>query len=344
MAYQGVLKNIKDCVSLKKPEKVPVFAISEEFDVKWYGKYTYEEVCTNADKLVEVWSAAIKEFDYDWSWVQIDDCMEFENLGVGCVGTGNIVRATKDYLPATYETLKKLKMPNPNCDGRMPMKLEAIKRLKSIFKDTVCIVGSNAAPYSSTGLLYGIEDTMLLMYENPQLLKDTMDFFVDLQGMWGSAQIKAGADAIWLGDCNAFSGMLSPQHYRDFVFESCQKVVKEYHKNGGMVFLHNSEISIPHIELECQLGVDVISIGPAANLAEVKAATEGKTCIMGNLDPIEILLRETAEKVAEESKRIIEIGKKGTGYIFNSGEMIPRDVPVENMKAMVQKAKELSTF
>lgn len=27
------------CVEMRKPGRIPVFAMSEEFDVKWYGKY-----------------------------------------------------------------------------------------------------------------------------------------------------------------------------------------------------------------------------------------------------------------------------------------------------------------
>lgn len=48
-----------------------MFATSEAFDVKWHGRYTYEEGVTDADKLVEVWTAAIRQFDYDWAWLQM---------------------------------------------------------------------------------------------------------------------------------------------------------------------------------------------------------------------------------------------------------------------------------
>ena len=342
MAHQGVMDDVRACVALKKPRQIPVFADSEEFDVKWYGKYTYDEVIQSADKLVEVWSAAIREFNYDWAWLQIDDCIEFEVLGVGCVGEGNILRATHDYLPATRETVKSLRLPDPARDGRMPIKLEALRRLKAEFGDTVCVVGSNAAPYSSAGLLFGLETPMLLMYEDPGLLRDTMDFFVELQSRWAVAQIRAGADAIWLGDCNAFSGMLSPAHYKDFAAEPCRKVIQAIQQAGGIVFLHNSEISIPHIELECQLKPDVVSVGPAADLKAVFDVARGKNCITGNVDPIEILMKGTPEQVEKEVERIMAIGMRCTGFMLNSGEMVPRDVPVENMHAMMRKGHELA--
>lgn len=342
MAYRGVMDDIRACVALKNPRRIPVFAMSEEFDVKWYGKWTYEEVVQSADKLAEVWSAAVREFDYDWAWLQIDDCIEFEVLGVGCVGEGNILRATHDYLPATRETVKSLKLPDPARAGRMPIKLEALRRLKAEFGDTVCVVGSNAAPYSSAGLLFGLETPMLLMYDDPDLLRDTMDFFVDLQSRWSVAQIKAGADAIWLGDCNAFSGLLSPTQYKEFAAEPCRKVIQACQKAGGLVFLHNSEVSIPHIELECQLKPDVVSVGPGADLKAVLDAARGQVCIMGNLDPIEVLMRGTPAQVENEVERIMAIGRQGTSFMLDSGEMVPRDVPVENMRAMMRKGHQLA--
>jgi len=341
MAYQGVMDDIRACVELRKPRRIPVFSMSEEFDVKWYGRYNYDEVVQSADKLVEVWSAAVREFDYDWAWLQMDDCIEFEVLGVGCVGEGNILRATHDFLPATRATLKSLKIPDPTRDGRMPAKLEALRRLKAEFGDSVCVVGSNAAPYSSTGLMFGLEKPMLLMFDDPDLLRETMEFFVELQSMWSVAQIKAGADAIWLGDCNAFSNLLSPAQYKELAAEPCGKVIKACQRAGGMVFLHNSEISIPHIELEAQLKPDVISVGPGADLKSILEAMRGKTCIMGNVDPIEILMRATPAEVEKDVARIMTLAR-GASFMLDSGEMVPRDVPVENMRAMMRKGHELA--
>ena len=72
MAYDGVIEDVKRAIALEKPYRTPVFALSEEFD-------------------------------YDWAWVQADDCWEFEPLGVGCPGRGNILRATRDHIFNTGE-------------------------------------------------------------------------------------------------------------------------------------------------------------------------------------------------------------------------------------------------
>ena len=342
MAYDGVIDDVRRAIALEKPERMPVFACSEEFDVKWYGKYTYEELCQDGDKMAEVWIAAIEEFDYDWAWLQVDDCFEFEPLGVGTHGEGNILRATKDYLPATRETLKSLKVPDPKTDGRMPEKLKAIRLVREHFGDTVVVEGACAAPYSSVGLLFGLQETMMLTLSDPELLDEACEFFVELQSRFIEAQIEAGAHAIWLGDCNAFSGFLSLEQYRKFAFPSCKKLVDKAREMGTIVHLMNSEVRTDYLLAESELGVEIVNCGPGADVAEVRKAFTGKTCFSGNLDPIEVLMRGTPEQVAAETERIVKIGNSAGGYLFCTGEMNPRDVPEENMRAMVAAVRRCS--
>jgi uroporphyrinogen decarboxylase len=74
----------------------------------------------------------------------------------------------------------------------------------------------------------------------------------------------------------------------------------------------------------------------------VLRAACGKMCIMGNVDPIEVLLRGAVEDVVREVERIMAIGRQGTGFMLDSGEMIPRDVPEENMHAMMRRGHQLA--
>ena len=334
MPYDGVLEDVRKAIALEKPSRMPVFANSEEFDVKWYGKYCYEELCQSGEKMAEAWSAAIKEFDYDWAWLQVDDCFVMEPLGIGCYGKGDILRATKDYLPATRETLKNLPILDPAKDGRMPEKVKAIQLLREEFGDTVLVVGGAEAPYSSVGLIWGVEDTMITGLTDPDLLAEACDFFVDIQYRFAKAQYEAGAHALWLGDCNAFSSMFSLEQYNKFASSACKELITRIKSDTDMiVWLHNSEVEIPNLLSEAELGADIVSVGPAANMAEVRKAMTGKCCFSGNLDPIEMLMRATPEQIDADVKRIISICADAGGFLFATGEMNPRDVPKENIKA-----------
>ncbi len=338
MAYKGVLDDIRAAVSLQVPKQVPVFACSEEFDVRMAGS-VYDRYNRDAAEMARVQIDVIKRFDYDWAWLQVDDCIEFEPLGVGVKGEGNILPATCDYLPATCASLDRLRLPDPRKDGRMPVLLEAIRRIKAEFGDTVCVTGRTAAPFSSATLLFGISETMMLMYDEPDLLADTVRFFTELQTMWGLAQIEAGADALWFGDCNASGHLISVDQYEEFAAGGAKACATEYTKAGAFSFMHNSEHDPAHLKAQAATGVSAVSVGPGLDLAVAKAAIGDRCCILGNVDPIVTLLQGSVADVEAASKRIMEIGAKGGGYLFNSGEMIPRDVPEANMKAMIRTAR-----
>ncbi len=342
MAYDGVMDDIRKCVSLTRPGRIPVFACSEEFDVRWHG-IAYEEYCQNPKIMAECQIAAVEEFDYDWCWLQVDDCIEFEPLGVGTKGGTNILRATCQYLPPNFETLRRLRVPDPNKDGRMAVLLEAIHQVREHFGDTVCVTGRTAAPFSSVGLLYGLQELMLLPYTNPELLKETLEFFVEVQTRFGKAQFEAGAHAIWFGDCNASSHLISPAIYSEWAFEPARRVTQEYIKAGGMVFYHASEEgkSLPAMT---KLGVSALSSGPGIDVADALTITKGEVCFVGNLDPVGIIMNGTPKDVERETVRILEAGKKVDGFIFNSGEMIPRDTPEQNMRTMIQTARRCGTW
>ena len=107
MAYKQVLDDVRSAVALKQPGRIPAFACSEEFDVKWYGKYTYDEVCQDGARMAEVWIAAIEEFDYDWAWLQIDDCYEFEPLGIHVMCVYPVLVRTEMFTQEVLERMPK---------------------------------------------------------------------------------------------------------------------------------------------------------------------------------------------------------------------------------------------
>jgi len=179
----------------------------------------------------------------------------------------------------------------------------------------------------------------MMIHTDPELLQAACDFFVNVQVEWGLAQLDAGAHAIWLGDCNAMSNLISAEQYKRFAFEPCARVIEAYAMAGGLTFLHNSEESVPHLEIAAGLGASVINVGPGIDIARAKEVLRGKVCLSGNLDPIRVLMNGRPEEVEAEADRIVRAASPGGGFIFNTGEMNPRDVPEENMRAMLRGAR-----
>jgi uroporphyrinogen-III decarboxylase len=213
MSYKRVMDDVMTCLRGGVPKKLPVFAMSQVFDAVSAG-YCYEEVLNNGDILIDCVTKGIEEYDWDWGWAPLDDSITFEPLGfeIGPKknGKGNNPYIVKSHRPATYEALKGLRIIDFYKEGRVPFLFDAIKALKNRFLDTVCVIGWVVGPMQCAAYVYGVADTLLLIYDDPELLKGTLDFFVKQNIALADAEIEAGADAIFIPDLLSASYFISP--------------------------------------------------------------------------------------------------------------------------------------
>lgn len=339
MAYKGVLGDVRRAVAMERPNRLPVFLCSEEFDVRVCGS-RYDRYNSDAREMARVQIQAVERFDYDWAWLQVDDCIEFEPLGVGVKGGGDILPATCAYLPATNEALAALRHLGYRAEGRMGVLLDAISAVKARFGDTVCVTGRTAAPFSSATLAFGIAETVTLAYERPEFVREATHFFEDYQTQFGLDQIRAGADAVWFGDCNASGHIISPAMYEEFAMEPARRVAKAYQDAGGIVIYHASEELPELVGLQSKAGFSILSVGPGVDIVRAKEAAAGRVCLSGNVDPLAVLERGTPDTVRAEVERIVMQVSRHGGHVLNSGEMVPRETPDANVRAFVAAGRQ----
>lgn len=334
----NILKQIEAVCNFEPPEWLPVFCLSQEFDAKYAG-LTYSEYIRDAETIVETQLRALEHFGWDGAWLHLDDTLEFEALGVGVSAGENIVPATADYLDFDRETLQGLRVPDTR-SARMPLLLDALSGLREAVGDEKCVTGRVAAPFSAVTLIFGMQESFLKMLDDPGLFSDALAFAEEQAVSWGLAQIEAGAHAIWLGDCNASTHLISTGDFEKWALEPCKRVTQEYQKAGGLVFLHNSEERIDGLRAQALTGPDVLSMGPGVDIAKAKAALGGDIPLMGNIDPLGMLTDGSASEVAGETDRQVRLMADG-GMIFNSGECVPREAKRENLHTMVDTARKV---
>jgi uroporphyrinogen decarboxylase len=339
MAYNGIFNDLKKCIDLKIPSRVPCFPLGLEFDIKNSG-FTHQQYRDNPDNMVQVGLHVVKRYDYDWFLLHPDDLIEYESTGITVKYDDVVPPAVVNYLPPSVSTLKGLKNPlHATVSGRMALHLEGLHCLKRELGGSVCLTGRIAAPFSSVTLVLGVEPALMLMLENPKLFRKFLNFFIEYNDNFAQMQLEAGANAIWLGDCVASSHFISPEQYEEYAAEYADMSCKRIKKNGGIVFYHGSEKSIPHLKIMSSLSFDTINIGDGIDIGKAKDAIGNRKCIMGNLDTIHVLKPKLPEEVEKETKEIVRSAMVRGGYIFCTGEGISRDTPEENVRAMVKAAK-----
>ena len=339
MAYEGVMEDVRCAIAMERPERLPTFICSEEMDVRVCGS-RYDRYNADAREMARVQIDAIERFDYDWAWLQVDDCIEFEPLGVGVQGGGDILPATCEYLAPTPASLDRLRQHGYRVEGRMEVLLEAIRTVKDYFGDAVCVTGRTAAPFSSATLAFGMDVVLTMPFTDPDFLTEALRFFEAYQTRFGLDQIAAGADALWFGDCSASGHLLSPALYKDFALEPARRTCERYQEAGAVVIYHASEELPAMIDLQAGAGFSILSVGPGIDIEEARRIVDGRVCLSGNVDPLAVLARGTPERVREEVERVVRGVSVHGGHVMNSGEMVPRETPEENVHAFVETARK----
>lgn len=337
MAYPGAVDDFRKCCELQTPSRMPLFALGLEFDMRMSG-VTQRQSRLDVDTTVAGLLDSTRRSGCDWAIVFPDDYVEMEPLGLRMTDEEDRPTMPTQYLSMDRETLSRFRIPDASKEMRLPIHLEMIRRVKKELGDSACVVGRIGAPFSALGLIYGIDTLLIGLLEDPDLVRDNMAFFVEHQTAFGLAQIAAGADVLWLGDCVASSNFLRVEHFADFAFEPACEVAASLVKANGLIIYHSAETSVPHLKWQAQMPVSAVNLGEGPSIAEVRRALNAGKCLMGNFDP-KPLRDGNPQQVADAAATMVRENLPGGGYVFNTGEGIMENTPSENVEAMLKSAR-----
>jgi len=162
-------------------------------------------------------------------------------------------------------------------------------------------------------------------------------------------QIQAGVDAIQIFDSHG--GLLAPTEFQEASGRWIRQIISELRTStlrsrATAEDGPNSELPIivfsfgTHGNWDDLLatGADVLGIDWRFPLADARRLLPCDVGLQGNLVPA-LLSDATAETVAAESSRLLEVMRGRNGHIFNLGHGVPPEAKLENIAALVETVK-----
>jgi len=198
---------------------------------------------------------------------------------------------------------------------------------------TYMVEGSGTKDFSKVkGLLYGDTDAMhALLEKNATAVTNYLN-----------AQVASGAQALMIFD--TWGGVLSPDCYREFSLHYMQKIVDGLTREADgrrvpvVLFTKNGGRWLSDM---ADTGCDGLGVDWTIDLADAKAAVNGRVALQGNLDPS--VLYGSHERIRLEVKKVLDSFGTDPGHVFNLGHGIHQFVNPENLGVMVEAVREFST-
>jgi uroporphyrinogen decarboxylase len=212
-----------------------------------------------------------------------------------------------------------------------------------------CLMASGASVWQHPTFLRSIEQMLVDLAAAPDIADFLMDRFTDFYVAYFDRMFAAAPGQIDLlriaDDLGMQHGLLiSPQHFDRFFAPRLKRLVDMAHAHGVKVMFHSCGAIVPLIDRIIDLGVDVLDpIQVAADgmaPETIKERFGGRICLHGAIDTQHLLPRGSAEEVAVEARRMIEVLGRGGGYILAPSHVLQSDVPTRNVAALYDTAYE----
>ncbi len=240
-----------------------------------------------------------------------------------------------------------LEVPDPLTDGRMPVMLEATRLVRQAVGDDVAIRTPGTGPFALASYFIGTQEFLIeigmakagMPESEPEAIHRALDLAADALIAFGKASVDAGSDLLHCGDSLASCDVISPADYEEWAFPYQRKVLQAWKDYGARTLLHICGDSSKVLDLYAQTGADIIEVDHKVDLALARSIVGDRACVIGNVDPVTVLLQGTPERVRAASEECLDAGRGG-GYVLGSGCVVPRITPLENVRAMVDAARD----
>ena len=263
---------------------------------------------------------------------------------------GSRIYWPKDYVPYVRGELFKnpqdivgLEPPDPATDGLMPFVLESIRYIqKHAPRDSRYLYAVARGPFQVASYTRGPTEFMVDLKVRPDTARKLIDVCTETAIRWLKAQLEVIDSPIGVFVPDDIASFLSPDLFEKFGLPAYQQILSEF--DGLLKVYHNDADSTHILDLLVQCGFHVFNFSPAVDIRKAKQGIGRKVCLMGNVDPLDVMLRGTPEKVEEECKRCIRIGAPGGGYILSLGGGPSMETSEENIESMVKAAKKYGRY
>lgn len=335
-AYERVMNTLQG----KPVDRPPVLAILGFYGARLTGT-SLKELYKDADLYVASQQAVIDTFGIDMVLAPFELSALAEAFRGEEAFFGNQAPNMNRPPAATVREALALPNPDPDTSARLPLILDATRKLAAIYKGTVPLFSTLPGPTSLPALIMGMEAWMeTLLFDEPaaqHLLKQCGNFWV----AWANAQFDAGADVLVVTEGMAAKTIAT----RELFEEKCLPHIRAcFSEVQGPIIFHHTGGPINHmIDLVPGLpNVLGIAVSSQDDLYEAREKVGPGIPLFGNIDNLSFR-SVTAEEIRSMATDCLKAGAEiGPVLLCNSGADLPIDTPPENIHALCDAARAFS--
>lgn len=217
--------------------------------------------------------------------------------------------------------------------------LKQCRNVKKLVGDRKYLIGDIAGPFTMAAILVGTQDFIILTLDEPELCEQLIEFTTAVSAEMFHLLHENGCDIALPAEPVASGSMISVDMFEELAvpaLTNLKKMLPEY----KYFFTHVCGASVSRVSGLIEAGTVAFSGDYLVDLDTALTDADGKLCMMGNMNPVGVILSGTPEEVYAEACERIKTAA-GRGLILAPGCDLGANAPIENVKMMVKACKDM---
>jgi uroporphyrinogen decarboxylase len=318
----------------QKMDRVPWVPFAGIHSGKFLG-YNAREVLTDGAKLFDSLMEVNRHYQPDGQPVLFDLQVEAEILGCRLVWADKAPPSVASHpLSAALDVPDRL--PEAG-DGRLPMALDTMRRMKRAVGETTALYGLICGPFTLASHLRG-SDLFLDMYDNPEFVARLIAYTTAVNRRMSDLYIEAGMDVIAVVD--PVVSQISPKHFAALLGDSFRDIFAHLRAAGGVSSFFVCGDATKNMEEMAKTAPDCISIDENIDLARAKQITDRYNIAIGGNIPLSSTMLNGTQQ--DNMKYVLDLLDRVEHHnlVIAPGCDMPYDVPEENVIGVLQALRE----
>lgn len=307
--------------------------------------YTARDYVFDVDCMVNVEVELYRRLHHDSAGISITLRGMAEAMGSEMYYPENDISQLVKPVVSSKDEIDKLRIINPKKDGKLPVVIEGLQRLREKIGSEVGVGAGMAGPFSVCASVIGTEKLLRWMVKDPESVHRVMEIITRNNEEYikeiGSLGFVAG-----FSDPVSSASLLKLEQFREFSLPYLARNlehVEKYCGKRGQVHICGKSKALWNDLLTTKMGS--FSLDNIEDLGEAKDILGSHVSLLGNVPPVEVLFMGTYDEIRQSAKNCIDKAHNSPkGYVLGTGCQIPIGIGLERLEVLMDAGREFGKY
>ncbi|MEW6743755.1 MAG: uroporphyrinogen decarboxylase family protein [Planctomycetota bacterium] len=269
------------------------------------------------------------------AWVELGMAAEPSGFGVGICWSHEAPPQMRPRERA-LEFLPEADPPDPERDGLMPVILRQYERLTPELarRGFPPRIAAARGPLAVAAHVAGLTEFLTAIKLWPEKSLTLVEKTTELCIRWLASQLQRMTDPLAILVLDDVVGLMSPQDAARFAFPPLERIFGSFPRL--LHFFHDDSPNPAVFPGLAGVGIDVFNFTHEVAIEEARELLGPDVVLMGNLAPLDLLVRGTAEEVRRSTEQLLAKAERYGPLLISAGGGVSPGTPVANLKAMLE--------